>query len=1605
MTTLREKLLENPSARYQPVSFMLGVGLSSATLDGKPIFTWFDVYRMIRDPQVRLVERMWRAPFRLATWKVRAEDPRVKRFVDATLRRYWWRSLPFQLKNYFRWGYAPGAAEFHPRNGRIRLSQVKAIEPADVSPRVWKKNNQFAGFTARGLQILAPHAQWFAGYREYSAYYDFPPIGGMFNPWLEKNSRDGGLDQRVLYARKNASRGDVIEFPNEMVNVGSPDLPQEVHAQDVARQAVNTLATGATLVISSERYPGPGGAPSSEPKWKLTAPQATAEGAGRFYLEYLPQLDREMNRGACIPDEVLEASRVGSGWSGRTVPLMQFFGGVDELTGLLIESADSWLRYAVAANYSPAAWYEVEPESMVEKLLADTGGDPGKAGEATQQATDPAAPWQPFAGERGGRGQKNARTGAVKYLSVGSPIPREIRRRVRQILNRRGRRRPVELSWTRYEGPRGGHGWKDEKGDVVYQAEAPRDEDTHDGTPKDVDRVADSKVTRIIKAVGKVPGRLVKKARDKVQNTYTKLEGRYGKGYARAIVAAGVAGLPVPIPGSSAIFAAPLLAVAELHRRLRGTPHPTDADPKVVRTGSRWFIGRVFGRVRQALHLSDARSLPDDDTLRRMLAYVMLGTQERFTAAGDPAGAEPYLRHLGDMADDPQRLRQVLSAVELGWSPYTGPRGGTGWKNDETGRIKYGGNRPGEKKERQQASAKRAEELTALIQSRQATPEHYAELVTHLPALTVEQLHNARARMGTTFGGSKKTRGQMIDVLTNHVNGLVEEERANPRPPAAPSAPAMRPDGTPVATAPDTVYKVPTKSLKLDPERFQYKLGTNKKGVTDQFKDTKVFNPALAGVLTVWRDPETGEDHVVNGHHRYELADRLDHPDLNVMYSHAPTAEAARAAGALANIAEGRGTAIDAAKFMRDTGLTPADAEAKGINLRENIARDANTLLHLSDANFSKLARGMIDLPAALAVARHVTDPDRQDKLFKKFQEREDEGKGTTPRHMEEMARMMAAVPSVTTTEPSLFGDITNEDDAFDERAELAAAARADLAREVNDFAAGASERRAEKLGEHGNVLNVEANKQLKEDADRAKNLYDLLAHRKGPISDALNAGAVELKKAKTKKEKDHARASTLEAVRSAIRAEFDRLGTKAPDGGGEGAGVGGGGPADPDGSPVQGGSGEEVAPPAAPPPPEDGSPTADPFAHATADHAPAITSIPPGELGWVAGHQVRNVGGGKFQVETQKAYRTGSPAEISSLINDSWRRASAERSPIEKALARADAFTEPDWFGGGKAAEDVARRKAAVPEGARGVSLEPQTRGRPGTVVRDPETEAAHLQLDDTPAHTAGNFEPLDSSHSWRTPEVEKPKPTAQDTGDLFAEPVPTPEPAFPIGRVDDNGKPELAARVREHLGRAADRLGGVRGLVPGVDPFRIDHFRIADRLEDTTPDAWGHYANGRLQINSAPPDVPGEFEVGGKGKDGREPHGPTRTAADVARHELGHLIESHLKQHRPDVWHRWLDALYAANDAAHGTHNLAERLGREAPRREDHPADPLKEWKVQFPGIARSVGSRAGDRAAEAFAESVSAFTHPEYGTTPKKTLPPQLHEFMTRLAGGGI
>jgi hypothetical protein len=366
-----------------------------------------------------------------------------------------------------------------------------------------------------------------------------------------------------------------------------------------------------------------------------------------------------------------------------------------------------------------------------------------------------------------------------------------------------------------------------------------------------------------------------------------------------------------------------------------------------------------------------------------------------------------------------------------------------------------------------------------------------------------------------------------------------QKQEAEPTKPAQSKPIATtRENGTPVDPTSKDVFTVPVGSLKTDAKRFQYKVkDIDADGVTQELKSVGKWNHELAGVLLVWRDPENGIDYVVNGHHRHDLANRLRADFLNVRYIDAKDALEARARGALANIAEGRGSSIDAAKYLRDTGHDVEHLKNAGISLSGKVAFEATILKNLADKPFQMVTQGTLEESKAIAVAKHLKDHDLQNALFKKLEDREEDGKEWNTREIETAAKKMGNAGKYVEKGQDLFGMFEDEHSTFDQEVELEAHVARFLGQEARDFRAISSQKRADRVSDAGNTLAVDENLKRAIAAEAAAANFEREAGLRGPISALIKEHAAELAQAKTKKQKEAVKEKTFAAIKEAQRA------------------------------------------------------------------------------------------------------------------------------------------------------------------------------------------------------------------------------------------------------------------------------------------------------------------------------------------------------------------------------------------------------------------------------------------------------------------------------------
>ncbi len=301
-----------------------------------------------------------------------------------------------------------------------------------------------------------------------------------------------------------------------------------------------------------------------------------------------------------------------------------------------------------------------------------------------------------------------------------------------------------------------------------------------------------------------------------------------------------------------------------------------------------------------------------------------------------------------------------------------------------------------------------------------------------------------------------------------------------------------------------------TKDIGVDPERFQFKLGAKLTGgVTEALKDVEKFDPVKGGQILVWQD-KAGKFFVVDGHHRVALAKKTNAPSLETWVlkeSEGITAGTARAEGALRNLADGKGTAVDAAKLFRDSELSLEDLRKQSVPTNNPIVQQGLAMKDLSDPVFRLVIDGRLEPNMAAAIGKNVKQADLQKQVADLIVG----GDVSTVREAELLAKTITSAPVLTKKEQTLFGFETSEKSLFAERAKVLANVEKKL--KTNKKVFGILATKTGIIEAKGNILKQVENLAAKEKAEEVLFMLEKLANSKGPIAEALNNATKEYAK------------------------------------------------------------------------------------------------------------------------------------------------------------------------------------------------------------------------------------------------------------------------------------------------------------------------------------------------------------------------------------------------------------------------------------------------------------------------------------------------------------
>ena len=302
------------------------------------------------------------------------------------------------------------------------------------------------------------------------------------------------------------------------------------------------------------------------------------------------------------------------------------------------------------------------------------------------------------------------------------------------------------------------------------------------------------------------------------------------------------------------------------------------------------------------------------------------------------------------------------------------------------------------------------------------------------------------------------------------------------------------------------IYRFNPAEIDVDAKTFQFKAGGDEFGVSERLQGVTKWDPIKAGQITVFEYAD-GKRFIADGHQRLGLAKRIKSQDPSQdvrLYGHllrevdGITPEMARVIAAAKNIAEGTGTAIDAAKILR-----VAPERFGELPPRSALVRQAQGLTLLSDEAFGAVVNNVVPANYAALVGRLIPDDEGLQKNAISVLAKTDPANEF---QAEAIVRQVREAGAERVTQDSLFGEEVITESYFTERARVMDRAQKQLRQDKNAFKSLVNN--AERLEAEGNQLAKNANQRRAANDEQAIALLQALANRKGPISDALNAAA-----------------------------------------------------------------------------------------------------------------------------------------------------------------------------------------------------------------------------------------------------------------------------------------------------------------------------------------------------------------------------------------------------------------------------------------------------------------------------------------------------------------
>ncbi len=364
-------LTERQTAGYRPPPPMW-----SSLFDAQRLppwnYQWAEAMEVT--PQVSFGAAVGHSPLYQSEVEVTCDDKKVAEYISEQWRSMWGRFAK-KIVSYDRAGF--GALEvvykWNDETQELSIDGICDFHPGDV--KALTESGQLVGARIRSnrmsagssIDLVGPKFVWLKYDADYGRLFGRSLLRGAFEPWMEKYKSGGATDLRRLRFIKDSWIGDIGRYPMELVRIAMPDgTIREVSGHDLLQEMLSLRAAGGILMLPSQKDE------AGNYIFDYTPPQAVA-GATEI-LSYVESIDWEIWKGQLVPREVVEASTGGSGFSGRTVPMMAFLAIRDVQLMDIVTAFKHVFEFMVHHKYGKKIPFSMRPKPLIEQFAENVGG-------------------------------------------------------------------------------------------------------------------------------------------------------------------------------------------------------------------------------------------------------------------------------------------------------------------------------------------------------------------------------------------------------------------------------------------------------------------------------------------------------------------------------------------------------------------------------------------------------------------------------------------------------------------------------------------------------------------------------------------------------------------------------------------------------------------------------------------------------------------------------------------------------------------------------------------------------------------------------------------------------------------------------------------------------------------------------------------------------------------------------------------------------------------------------------------------------------------------------------------------------------------------------